>query len=1045
MSHTNVPTIEPIDLSTGLTHFCPNTGTDVSSLVVKIDSHAQHTETIGLIPCHHNDIPIITTSDGNVGNTMGNDPNTDISFLCTNSHAQCTETTGIHSSHDRDTPTIRANVTSFDNVCNTRFNDSVVNTHSVNTHPEDNGIPINSGGYSYSPNIGIDQSVNMDRFGNTDLYISNLDKSVNPLTDSPTPYPNNVQATPTNSVRMKKSCRRYKKSRYTARRRSLIKASGIPTTPSQNDTDLRTNADISPVVHEIGLVSPRFSPVSDYNPSHNPSSPHNRRTQLKPSFLPPDDNETQTQNTATPSFLSSTPQLSQPTLPRTPPSSDSIINLSSITLSHTENVLLAKGVGFCPTPRNIDSLQLNQDMLNFSRRMRLKEYFFGKQQQEDYNPFKPKSSWNPPKRNQTLELFLHRVCSDIQNITFNRHNDNLTREERQALRSLRSNTDIIIKPADKGSAVVILDKTSYIQEGARQLGDDSAYKPIRSDPTLKHTTTVQKTIQQLDIDEEIIPTLSPNAKDVKCPLFYMLPKVHKIGTPGRPIVSGLSCPTAQISRFVDYHLRPLVEALPSYIQDTTHFIRHLDLLNNKAPFPQNTLLVSADVSALYTNINHHDGLRSCKTYLNTRHNKEPPTDHLIRLLELILSLNCFEFNNQFYKQILGIRMGTCAAPSVANLFMGSLENKLLSSAVVKPFIGSWKRYIDDIHFLWTEGPDSLLEFQNFMNGFHPTISFTFDVSPTQVPFLDTLTQIKNNRIETTLYSKPTDKHTYLLPSSCHPPHTFKGIPYSQALRVRRICSLPEEEEIHLTNLKDHLIAREYAEDVIDKQINKAKRQDKKSLLTYKPKKKNTRVPLVTTYNPAFNQIHNIVRKHMHLINDDDKLSQVFPSPPIAAFRRPRNIRDLLVNARVKPSPDDTQKGCTKCTSKKCAVCPFIVESHKFTSSSTGESFPITSHAHCKSTWVIYLITCKKCNKQYVGKTTTSLYTRFTNTKSDIKNRKKNLPIVDHFNSKDHSIADVSLMAIENINNKTDHNIEKRESYWIAKLRTLRPDGINADS
>ena len=115
-------------------------------------------------------------------------------------------------------------------------------------------------------------------------------------------------------------------------------------------------------------------------------------------------------------------------------------------------------------------------------------------------------------------------------------------------------------------------------------------------------------------------------------------------------------------------------------------------------------------------------------------------------------------------------------------------------------------------------------------------------------------------------------------------------------------------------LKDHLITREYTEDVINKQINKAKRKDKKSLLTYKSEQKNPGVPL-TRYHlySAFNQIHNIVHKHVHLLNDDDKLSKVFPSPPIAAFRRPRSNRDL--NARVKQSPNDTQKGCTKCTSK----------------------------------------------------------------------------------------------------------------------------------
>ncbi len=584
-----------------------------------------------------------------------------------------------------------------------------------------------------------------------------------------------------------------------------------------------------------------------------------------------------------------------------------------------------------------------------------------------------------------------------------------------------------------------------MQEGIRQLSNTQAYTQIRSDPTLKNTKTVQSTLSKLDIDDQTISAISPNPNDVKCPSFYMLPKVHKANNPGRPIVSGCACPTAQVSRFVDFHLRPLVELLPSYLQDTTHFLKHITNLNRFAPFPDNTLLVSADVTALYTNINHKEALAACKKYLDTRSNPDPPTDHLIRLLELVMSLNSFEFDGRFYTQILGLRMGTCVAPSAANLFMGDLEESLLSSTTTLPLAGSWKRYIDDIHFLWTSGLDQLEDFKRHLNQFHPTIKFTFEVSPAQVPFLDTLTQLKNGSIHTTLYSKPTDAHSYLLPSSCHPPHTFKGIPYSQALRVRRICSEPEEEDVNLDLLKKHLLKRQYNEQVIDTQIRKARNIDRTSLLKYNPKKKSDRVPLVTTYNPAFNQIRQILNRHSHILNDDDRLKEVFPSPPLLSFRRPRNLRDLTVCAKLRSPDHEEPPGCRKCKAKRCSVCPFIQVSAKFTSSATGETFPITSSIHCKSSWVIYLITCTHCSLQYVGKTTTQLYTRFTNTKSDIKLKKKKLPIVDHFNSPGHSVNNISLMGIEYINSHKEHVIRHRESFWIAKLRTLRPSGINADS
>ena len=104
------------------------------------------------------------------------------------------------------------------------------------------------------------------------------------------------------------------------------------------------------------------------------------------------------------------------------------------------------------------------------------------------------------------------------------------------------------------------------------------------------------------------------------------------------------------------------------------------------------------------------------------------------------------------------------------------------------FQRSWKRYIDDIFFLWSGSPRSLQKLQESMNNIHPTIKFTFESSSENFHFLDVTLTLDNTTINTGLYTKPTDTHAYLSPSSCHPQHTFKSIVYSQALRVRRICS-----------------------------------------------------------------------------------------------------------------------------------------------------------------------------------------------------------------------------------------------------------------
>ena len=114
---------------------------------------------------------------------------------------------------------------------------------------------------------------------------------------------------------------------------------------------------------------------------------------------------------------------------------------------------------------------------------------------------------------------------------------------------------------------------------------------------------------------------------------YLLPKIHKAGNPGNPIVSANDNLTEKISEFVDLHLQPHVQNL-SYLQDTTDFLRKQDA---QVPFPTDTLIVSNDVTSLYTNI--EDGIQACEEVWEERKVKDPPTQILVKFLTLIPKCN----------------------------------------------------------------------------------------------------------------------------------------------------------------------------------------------------------------------------------------------------------------------------------------------------------------------------------------------------------------------------------------------------------------------
>ena len=174
-----------------------------------------------------------------------------------------------------------------------------------------------------------------------------------------------------------------------------------------------------------------------------------------------------------------------------------------------------------------------------------------------------------------------------------------------------------------------------------------------------------------------------------------------------------------ISCFVDLFGQPGVFQLPSYNRDTTDFINKLRRL---PILPPGSLQVTLDVSSLYTNILHDEGIEACEEYLNSRESQAPPTADICHLIQLILSMNLFVFNEKYYLQIHGTAMGTRMAPSYANLFLGKLERKFLATQNRIPRV--WWRYIDDTFAIWTHGEPALRAFIENLNCHHPTIKFT---------------------------------------------------------------------------------------------------------------------------------------------------------------------------------------------------------------------------------------------------------------------------------------------------------------------------------
>ena len=241
---------------------------------------------------------------------------------------------------------------------------------------------------------------------------------------------------------------------------------------------------------------------------------------------------------------------------------------------------------------------------------------------------------------------------------------------------LKNDRIIVIKGADKGSAVVVWDREDYIKEAENQLGDTNIYDEVPNDakPLMNIILNTLENIRKRgDICTDNLNHFI--IKDAKFARFYFLPKIHKrlYNVPGRPVISNCGYYTENISSFLDFRLQPIVKKVRSYIKDTDDFLKRLRCLTN---LPDNSLC-TMDVVGLYPNIPHDEGFSALRKRLDERNKKDVSTDTLVELAELVLKNNIFNFNQKTLKQKRGTAIGTKLAPPYSILFMAELEEKIL--------------------------------------------------------------------------------------------------------------------------------------------------------------------------------------------------------------------------------------------------------------------------------------------------------------------------------------------------------------------------------
>jgi hypothetical protein len=395
------------------------------------------------------------------------------------------------------------------------------------------------------------------------------------------------------------------------------------------------------------------------------------------------------------------------------------------------------------------------------------------------------------------------------------------------MKKFKKENNFKIIECDKNIKICFIDTKLYNQFVIHQLNNKNVYLKLNKDPLKDITELIEVKLKHLFLNKHISNKIYSklNNKNGKLGSFRILAKLHKDSLSFRPIVNCVNHSTVFLCLLIDLILQPFVKKTSSFILDSQNLIQK----SLNISFPKNASLFTCDFESLYTNIDLLKALNVITEFISKNFNSNDiSTIGFYEILKLVFENNVFTFNNKFYKQIKGIAMGAKCAPAIANIYIAILEENFL--VIHKPLF--YYRFIDDI--LMTIANDFNLDF----------LKMSFDglklniLTGSSVVFLDLRVEIDKitNKLNFSLYTKPTNTFSYLLSDSNHPHFIFKNIPKSLFIRVRRICSKYSDYLFYAFKLANQLVLRGYNRITMLKMAHSISLVERSSLLPYKAKK-----------------------------------------------------------------------------------------------------------------------------------------------------------------------------------------------------------------
>jgi hypothetical protein len=427
--------------------------------------------------------------------------------------------------------------------------------------------------------------------------------------------------------------------------------------------------------------------------------------------------------------------------------------------------------------------------------------------------------------------------------------DKLLSQERDIVNKFIQQNNIAIKPSDKNLGWVLMDLEWYVNEVHSHVLNTSTYeKSLLTYSQIFDKCNLEMSLisRKYNLDRGTLSKIAPPTNS-KLPVFYILPKVHKIPISSRPVVPNVNSFSSLASIWLDKQLQKVIKVFPWILTGTKEMIC---LLETHRVFIADPILITADVDSMYTNIPTDAAIRH---FINFRlqYTKKRETNKellpfpfyekkwlmICDILNWILKNNFFSFQGNTFVQIKGTAMGTNCAPTFAQIFLGIFEWKHIYIKN-EPLPKWYKRYVDDTFMVCDK--TEVFNTQKTINEICPFFNWSFETGK-RIHFLDISIYMggkfkRFNLFDFEPYEKPINTNLYTSPTQNYPESYKFSWLQGESIRLLRNSSNEKTFNEALQKFKMKLIKNQYPPNIITAQLAKVKWDNRYMyLVNLKPK------------------------------------------------------------------------------------------------------------------------------------------------------------------------------------------------------------------